>query len=363
MNKRNNLVELARFVFSILVIGYHLQMAFLGDGTHLFENGAIAVEFFFLLSGYFFAKAIEKASARQDSNVIKSTFSIMKSKIKGIFATHIIAIIAIFIIIGVLDNASFNQRLTEGILNIFLLQNAPVWTNTFENAFIVPEWYLSAMLLCMLFMTPIALLLRKKIKGPLVTLSLVGVLGVVVIITGFATSWILPTNFIMDVRAWGEMCVGMFAFYLVCFIKDKECKKISRMAFIVVEIVCYVAIFVLGFVPIPMSLQAMCMALTVIFTFIAILITFSNKGIQIANEKVNSFFGYLGSISLATYLFHPVIIDLLTYTCLHLDTWALYLITFIATIGGAVLYKFMAQLFKNGIVALKRVKCVKEQTV
>ena len=31
MTKRNNLVELARFLFSILVVGYHIQMTFLGD--------------------------------------------------------------------------------------------------------------------------------------------------------------------------------------------------------------------------------------------------------------------------------------------------------------------------------------------
>ncbi len=338
-------------------------MAFLGEGTHLFENGAIAVEFFFLLSGYFFAKAIERLNSKDCPNVIKDSFSIIKSKIKGIFPVHIVAITAIFIILGVLDNVSFNQRLTEGILNVFLLQNAPVWTNTFETAFIVPEWYLSAMLLCMLFMTPIALLLRKKIKGAFVTLVLVGILGVVVIITGFATSWMLPTNFVMDIRAWGEMCVGMFAFYLTSFIKDKEFNKIPRVAFIVVEIVCYLAIFVLGFAPIPMSLQAMCMAFSVILTFVAITITFSNKGLQISNEKVNSFFGYLGSISLSMYLFHPVIIDLLSYTCAHLDVWALYLITFVTSIGGAMLYNLIAKLIKKSIIVLKHAKSQKEQSV
>ncbi len=60
MIKRNNLVEFARFLFSVLVIGYHVQMSFSGDGIDLFENGALAVEFFFLISGYFFARSIEK---------------------------------------------------------------------------------------------------------------------------------------------------------------------------------------------------------------------------------------------------------------------------------------------------------------
>lgn len=50
MRSRNNLVELARFLFSILVVGYHIQMTFLGDSVNFFENGALAVEFFFLNS-------------------------------------------------------------------------------------------------------------------------------------------------------------------------------------------------------------------------------------------------------------------------------------------------------------------------
>ena len=53
MKSRNNLVEFARFLFSILVVGYHIQMTFLDDGAHFFANGALAVEFFFLNIGLF----------------------------------------------------------------------------------------------------------------------------------------------------------------------------------------------------------------------------------------------------------------------------------------------------------------------
>ena len=38
LRSRNNLVELFRFLFSILVVGYHIQMTFLGDSTNFFEN-------------------------------------------------------------------------------------------------------------------------------------------------------------------------------------------------------------------------------------------------------------------------------------------------------------------------------------
>lgn len=44
--QRNNLVELAWFLFSLLVIGYHVQMTWAGDGSQFFAGGALAVEFF-----------------------------------------------------------------------------------------------------------------------------------------------------------------------------------------------------------------------------------------------------------------------------------------------------------------------------
>ena len=68
MRGRNNLVELARFLFSILVVGYHIQMTFSGDSIDFFENGAVAVEFFFLISGYFLARSVEKISTKEKYN-------------------------------------------------------------------------------------------------------------------------------------------------------------------------------------------------------------------------------------------------------------------------------------------------------
>ena len=48
---RNNIVEFFRFIYSLLVVGYHVQMTYEDDVYDFFENGAIAVEYFFLLSG------------------------------------------------------------------------------------------------------------------------------------------------------------------------------------------------------------------------------------------------------------------------------------------------------------------------
>ena len=164
MTKRNNLVELARFLFSILVVGYHIQMTFLGDGINFFENGALAVEFFFLISGYFLARSIEKISAKESYNPALESCRFMGNKVKGILPTHLTAIIAVIIVILACNLANSGNIILNGLPSIFLVQMGGVWTEAYASALIVPEWYLSSMLLCMLFIVPIALLIGRSLR-------------------------------------------------------------------------------------------------------------------------------------------------------------------------------------------------------
>ncbi len=352
MKNRNNLVELARFLFSILVVGYHIQMTFLGDGINVFENGALAVEFFFLISGYFLARSIEKISAKEKYNPALESCRFMGKKIKGIFPTHLTAIVAVIIVILACDSANSGKILLNGLPGMFLVQMGGVWTEAYASALIVPEWYLSSMLLSMLFMVPIALLLRKKIKGVFVNLVLIGVLGVIAVIVGLCMNWAFTTTFVYDLRAWGEMCVGMFAYYLSTVIAKKNLKPAPSVILKVVEIIGYCAPIILGIIPISSSLQPVCMVVAVVGIFTAISITFAGKGIIISNSKVNKVFGYLGSLSLAIYLFHPVIITLLEYVG-GLDIRAIYVIVFAVSIVAAVIYNLIVTFIKKLITVIK----------
>ncbi len=345
--QRNNIVELMRFLFSLLVVGYHVQMTWAGDKLSIFEGGALAVEFFFLISGYFLARSIEKIAAKEKSNFLIETGKFMWGKTKSILPVHLVAIAGIIVVILCTRLNIAGDMIVKGLPSVFLVHMAVVWDSSFNLALIVPEWYLSAMLVTMLFMVPIALLLRKKIKGVFVTLVLIGVLLVSMLICGFATKWAMPQNFIYDLRAWGEMCVGMFAFYLATYITKKESKEKEKKILPIVEIVLYAIPVVVGIVPFPADYAYVTMIITVICIFGALSITFSNKGLQIQNNKLNSAFGWVGSISLAIYLFHPVIISLFDYAEIEMPLWAYYLVIFPASILLAALYKLVTDLLKN----------------
>ena len=353
MKTRNNLVEFARFLFSMLVIGYHVQASFSTSKTDFFEWGALAVEFFFILTGFFFAKSIEKY-ALQSGNLLKNYGNFMIGKIKGILPTHTIAIIAVLIIIACCDAQSFSQRFIQGLPSIFLVQMVVTWNSSFDAALIVPEWYISSMLLCLAIMFPIAFLLRKKVKGVFVPTILVTIVLLILITVGFSTNWTLPQNLIFNVRAWSEMCIGMFAYYLSVLISKKELNNLKTIVLKIVEIVFYIIPILIGFIPLNPDLSFVGMIITVICTFVAISITFAGKGVTVTNQKVNSVFGFLGGISLATYLFHPAIIQLLDYVYVTVPEYAKFLITFSATLLLAVIYKLIAQLIVKCIIHKKQ---------
>ena len=335
---RNNLVELGRFVYSLLVLGYHVQFSYSDDEVDFFENGALAVEFYFLLSGYFLARSLEKLVKDEKTAFIKKVYNFMKNKITALLNVHFLSIIVVIIIILCFDISSFWDKFLNGIPSIFFVQMAIVWSGDFNKALIVPEWYLSAMLICMLFMVIIFLLLGQRVKGIYSTIILVGILILITVIVGLITSWKFNENIVYDIRAWGEMSIGMFSYYFSVYIKNKTFGNIFNLILKIVEMIGYSLPVIFGIIPVSTNYQVYLMMVTVICEFLAVTITFSEKGNIIKNQNLNKAFGYLGAISLPIYLFHPVIITLIDYIKKSIPKWVKYLIVFPSTLILSFLY-------------------------
>ena len=356
--QRNNIIELGRFVYSLLVVGYHIQLSYDEEDKSVdpFECGALAVEYYFFLSGYFLARSLEKLSLDNKMSFIKKYYTFMKNKIKALLTVHFIAIIAILIIIACCDKKNFVNKLLPGITSIFLVQMAVVYHGNFEKALIVPEWYLSSMIICMLIMVPIFLAFRKLMKGVFVVLILLGVLAIFAVIFILITKMKLKPNMIFDMRAWGEMNVSMFSYYLSLYIEKQTYSNGINILLKIVEIVAYCIPVILGIFPISANNEPICMTITGACAFVAIFITFSKKGNIIKSEKANYIFGYLGRISLPIYIFHPVIIDLIDYVWIPCPKYAKYLIVFFSALALALLYRIIADFLNKKIEERKKRK-------
>ena len=361
--QRNNIIELGRFVYSLLVVGYHIQLSYDEDNEALdpFDDGALAVEYYFILSGYFLARSLEKLNTDDKTSFFLKYFNFMKNKVKGLLNVHIIAIIAVIIIIACCDSKIFVDKFVPGITSIFLVHMIVVWHGDLEKALIVPEWYLSSMLICMLFMVPIFLAFRKILRGEFVALILLGVLLIFALIFGFTTNWKLRNIMVFNMRAWGEMNLAMFSYYLSLYVGKQKYGKAMNIFLKVVEIIGYCVPVILGIIPSRPKLHTFFMASTALLTFCAIFITFSNKGNIVQSEKVNNAFAYLGSISLSIYIFHPVIIILIDYVYKDCPKYAKYLIVFLSSLILAFAYRIIADILNKKIDERNKKKKEKEK--
>lgn len=362
MSNRNNLIELERFIYSLLVVGYHIQAGYVPDKTFFFENGANAVEFFFVVSGYFFARSIEKVNNKEEKNIFFDTLEFMMNKIKTIFVAHIVINIIMIIFAMIIDIHSFLKIFLNGLPGLFLIQMAICWKDSMGMSFCIPEWYISTMLLCMLVMAPISFFLRRKINGVWIALILFAFNAVIVAIVALCTKFNMNETFIDDARGWAELCVGMFSYHMSLYISNKEfSNKFVYVTLKIVEMIAYHLPIVLGFVPINKKYMPLIMSITAFLAFVALSITFGKKGIVISNKIVNTVFGYLGSISLPIYLFHTLFVGFF-YNSKKTAVWKVFLVVFCVTIIVSIVYKIIYDGIKLCIKKIKEKKVQKTST-
>ena len=193
-------------------------------------------------------------------------------------------------------------------------------------------------LLTMLILFPVSLWFKRKMKGA----AYVGFLLILmfpIILTGICLSkGAFPKNLEQNMRAWGEMCVGMLAYHLsICLAKASLTLQVKR-CLPAIETILYCVPILVGIIPISSDSAAMTMVVSVVCIFGAISITFSGNGLRISNSKVNEAFGFLGSLSLPIYLLHPVLISLFEYTGIQMPLSGWHLLIFSLSIGAALLY-------------------------
>lgn len=269
----------------------------------------------------------------------------MRGKLKGILSIHIVAILLMILVILLTKREEAGSLILHGIPSIFLVQTAAVWNDSYQQALIIPEWYLSAMLLMMLAMFPLSLWLKKKTKGAAYVGFLLALMLLITLAGIFLSKGALPKNLMMNIRAWGEMCIGMLACYLsMQLAKASPAQRIKKFL-PALEMIFYCIPILVGMIPLSPNAMVTTMIVSVVCIFGALVITFSGNGIQMSSSKANETFGFLGSLSLPIYLLHPVLISLFEYTGIQMPLWGWHLLIFPLSIGAAFLYHSISKRF------------------
>ena len=313
--RRNGKIELLRFVFAICVLCYHvvpdawghrLQLA---SGFYLFSKGKLGVEFFFLLSGFFLAKTVDRqfeTSGDASTNLGESTFAYMQRRIAAVLPFHIafcLAALAIRIIAAGI--ASVPKQLLYSIPS-FLLLNSTGLMRTIKPL-IAPEWYLSSLFLCMLILYPLTRKYHKTL--PYTVYPVVGVLCIGYLIISFRY---LPGNitesngFILacNIRAFGELCLGITCYTISKrIINTNDISRFTKYLLGAIELLCYLTVLLL-----MCTKQKNIEQIVLILLFIGLTLSMSELGAGNASPLFqNKLMLFLGKASLPIYLCQDVV--------------------------------------------------------
>nr|HPK17136.1 acyltransferase family protein [Clostridia bacterium] len=125
--KYNPEIDVWKFVFSIVIFLFHSYKLKFTGGDALLGKGYLAVEFFYLVSGYFMAasvKRLEDKSGAKPAALGSETVKFIERKISRIYLPYINAFVIAFFVIQYTLSSGARQivkSLTLSFNEIFML--------------------------------------------------------------------------------------------------------------------------------------------------------------------------------------------------------------------------------------------------
>ena len=304
--KRNGIIDFMRFVFCMVIILYHCRnMGGTSDIALCADAGYIAVEFFFLVSGFLMAKSAAKRNDSDYSHLGTETTQFLWHKIKPILPYYVFAVVLSYSCTAFLKNYTAVQALHNlmlGIWNLFFLGISGIRTFSLLRA----TWYLSAMFISMLILYPMLCKWKDRfthIVAPLIVIFLLGWLSQTY---GNLNQYTVHFDLVYSglVRALAEISLGCICFAVYKKIKTIQFTIVARTLITLIQLFGYTGvIYCTTNLPSKQFDFVMLLCLAVCIT-----LSFSGHGI-FAHLFGSKLFPWLGKLSLVMYLNHMWVKD------------------------------------------------------
>ena len=340
--KHNGIISFWKFMFAMMIVIFHSKIFRKNSEGIILKYGYIAVEFFFIVAGYFMTR--RALSKKEDcSNIGKETIGYIWNKIKTIFPYVLIAFIIEFVF-NLVTGKHTLQQLISSIWQLLFLET----TGVQSVKIIVPIWYISAMLISMFVLYP---LIRKYKKN--------FILLVLPLVVMFVGGWLSHVygNLNLTTKRWTgifcagllrgffELSLGSILYLVVEKIKSINLSKFYRCILTLIEIWGFISVFVVA----NFYKQ---------YDFILLLILAMSISIALSEETLffnlsdNRLCKYLGELSLVMYINHPWIIDIIKYNFGSLRYIYKLLLLLICTLIVSVIIKFISdKICKKNVVS------------
>ena len=200
--KRNAAIDILRLVFAVIIMLHHSRYV-MGYENCVFAGGSLAVEFFFIVSGYLMAKSA--VSARR-----AGTASFLYRKFCAVIPEFWTGWLIGFVLLMVFGHVSVSgtlEKYREYIFEPILLRMSGIYTGGFNGA----SWYVSSMLICMAILYPLTKRFpeaMQKVAAPLIAVLLFGYLCQNFDHPRDPSKWIGFT-YKGNIRAMADLCLGI----------------------------------------------------------------------------------------------------------------------------------------------------------
>ena len=305
---KNKALEFWRFIFAIVICLYHYRAQI--SKTFL-PSGYLAVEFFFIISGYLLAKSVLSSIQSMDTNHSSPEIDTLRffwKKIKRLWPHYTLSLcISIMISVLFLKRYSFIHVLRFGVPEFFMLQMSGLSNVDFTGN--AADWYVSSLILASFICY---YLCRKNFKlfcyiaSPVIALSCYTYLYHTFGHLGSVRSYRL-NMYSGTIRAFAGICLGCMCFALVKFInKNFKITKKGAFIFSIVDLFC-IALIIFRFSDEWKTSKDFLML--PIFLLLIINIFIDGRGSIVQKILDAPYSMKLGKISYAIFLNHTIIRD------------------------------------------------------
>ncbi len=271
-NGRNGYIDVIKFIFALIIADFHFN-------SGVFKGGRIAVEGFFMISGYLMMCSLSRDRSR-DSIAI-STCKFIWKKYKSLFYFLFPSAIIAFCVCSYfrkLAPLKIFQRLGLLLFEIF-----PMYGTGLQGEYVVGiSWYLSSMLIALAILYPLTKRFRRSFTllcCPFVVIFGYGVLAHYFGSMAVNYQYIPETIFNSGIiRGLAGCSLGCLLYEASSVVSSKEPTKIARIIFTIAE-VCAFAYFI----------YQMCVLPKTIYDFISIVAIFIFLWIGISGLSYTSY--------------------------------------------------------------------------
>lgn len=337
--EKNGKIELLRFIFAVFIVIYHYGGYVGGQKVSIGKNGYWGVEFFFLVSGFFFAKSAE---INKKKITYAHVWKFMASKYLYYIKYYLAALFLIICkeVINRYSLKSILYNLIHTIPEVMLLgqlgfNNSEYYPNGY---YVSTSWYLSTLFIIFFVFTPLIYYNYTLFVKNISPIVIGGTLAFLLLNFGKISVAFEPIGIGLAglIRGACEICIGC-VIYEVSKKYTKSCKTMELL-----EPILWMCVFLFMILDISNSVE---FSMLIVTSFAVLLTAINNKTMKFFNNFVVY---YLGKLSFPLLILHDPIIGIY-FSFVKGSAYELHnrIIVFLVIILISMLFMFVIERLPN----------------